>query len=570
MSGDPRFPKPDGRPTFTLAWFLWFFPHLTLPEGYPVRWEGHLLLMTYEFFKPELQHLLVIIGKGNMKTVWEAGLADWHLVTVKAPRVYSGAENLEQAKELFSFADHFATSIPTLARKLAVKAATLEIRLRGGTVHDRLKVLAGDDSKEGGKKQGKNPTLSLADEPHAYENDNLWTDLKSGLFKRRQSARIAKDILWWIIGKSASISTAGHDKNGPLGRELAKFLGDPKRGIAPLGTVETGLRVLDDGSVEKHPDGRLTICRSPNGSSVALIWACDEDDDITDMRVVKFANPASLKTPDMLQDAFDQLTLSQFKRYHACQWTEGYESWIPEKAWPGLQSPDVPRLVSQTWEGETWTGLTDENFNAVLEDDGDMLAVNPKFRAYIESLYPPKTKIVGALDMARYRDSAAIVVIAWVNGRKVPRLISWRTGGHDNPIRYEWPEVAILLLNRTYDLRAFAADPKYSDQMSERLKARGVPMEDFPQSNERMGQADTELRRSILAGDFAHDGDPILTAHVQAGRKVELKDKLIVVKKQETAQAPPIDGEKALSMANAISAETDDSGSMYDDPEAGI
>jgi phage terminase large subunit-like protein len=45
-------------------------------------------------------------------------------------------------------------------------------------------VLASDDSKQGGKKQGLNPTLALIDELHAHENDNLYVDMRSGLFKR--------------------------------------------------------------------------------------------------------------------------------------------------------------------------------------------------------------------------------------------------------------------------------------------------------------------------------------------------------------------------------------------------
>lgn len=559
---------PSGRPQFDAPWFKWFLPHLTLPEGYPMRWEGHLLLMTDEFFRPELQHLLTVIGKGNMKTTWEAALADWHLVTVKAPRVYAGAENLEQAKELFSFADHFTTSTAALSRLLTVKAATLEIRLRGGTVHDRLKLLAGDDSKEGGKKQGKNPTLALADEPHAYENSNLWVDLRSGGFKRRQSAKVAGDPNWHLIGKDCSITTAGHDINGPLGQELTKFLGNPKKGIAPIGTVEAGLRVLDDGSVEKHPDGRLTICRSPTGSSVALIWANLEDDDIHDMRVVKFANPASIKTPEALQDAYDDLSLPKFKAYHCCLWTEGFDSWLPDTAWPTLASPSVPRLQSLTWEDRTWTGITDDRDNPILEDEDDIRAIVPEFRSYVESLYDHGSDIVAALDMGRYRDTAAVVTIGWKDGRKVPRAIVWRNDGHNKPIRYEWPEVAILLLYRLYNLQAVAADPKYADQLAERLEARGVPMEAFPQSNERMGKADTELRRSILAGEFMHDGDTVLTAHVQAGRKVEIGDQLIVVKKQTGPNPPPIDALKALSMANAIAGE--EQGSVYDNEDVSI
>lgn len=554
-----QFPQPSGKPAFTEAWFRWFFQLLTLPEGNPVRWEGHLLLMTREFFKPELQHLTVLIPKGNFKTTWEAGLGVWHLVTVKAPRVYAGAENLEQAKELYSFAEHYVNSSGFLSSRLTVRASTREIRV-GGSRSDLLKVLAGDDSKEGGKKQGKNTTLGLADEPHAYENDNLWVDLTSGGFKRREAARAAGDPLWHAIGKDCSISTAGHDPEGPLGSLRAKFLGDPKRGIPPLGSVETGLRVLPDGSTEKHPEGRLTICRSETGGSVLLEWANRADDDISDMHVVKLANPASTVTLESLADAKERLTPAQFKRYRCNIWTEGFESWLPEGAWPTLRADFVPITVHRTWEEATWTGAMDERGNALLEDEEDQLAVVPEFRAFIESLYPEGTPIVGALDMGRYRDTAALVTIGLLEGKKVPRAIVWRTGGRNKPVRYEWPKIAALLLYGTYDLRALAADPKYADQMLSELELRGVPVEEFAQSPERQGIADTDLRTGILGAEFAHDGDPILTAHVQAGSTVDVGPKLIRVVLQKVANPPPIDACKALGMANTLSPELDEAG----------
>jgi hypothetical protein len=67
-----------------------------------------------------------------------------------------------------------------------------------------------------------------------------------------------------------------------------------------------------------------------------------------------------------------------------------------------------------------------------------------------------------------------------------------------------------------------------------------------------MGPADTELRKEILAGEFAHDGDPILTAHIQAGHSQDIGSMLLRVVQQKVAQPPPIDACKALSMANAL------------------
>jgi len=540
-----EFPRPDGKPTFTAPWFRWFLPKLTLPEGHPMRWEGHLLLLTEEFFRPELEHLLVLIPKGNFKTTWEAALADWHLLTVPAPRAFCAAADKGQAKELFDFAAHFVDAEPELGKKLITRPSTLEIRHVSAAGRSALRVLAQDDSRIGGKKQGINSTLSLGDELHAWANRHLFTDLRSGGFKRREAARFQGDPLWWTLGKMATITTETHDDGSVLAEELDKFLGDPKRGVPPKGTVETGLRVLDDGSTEPHPDGRLTIARYDEGANVLLRWACRDDDDTDDDEIVKLANPASVASVASIRSARSSLTPWEFLRYRCNIRSLGFESWLPINAWPDLKSPDVPQVSWRTWDGA----------------DPDALA------EYIGSLYEPGTPIVGALDMARYRDTAAIVTIARnADGKKVPRTLVWRSGGHDNPIRYEWVESAILALNETYSLAAFGKDPKYGDQLGERMLEAGVAVEEFPQSPERMGQADSELRGEILSGEFAHDGDPILTAHIQAGKVKDVGPSLFMVVRQDGAQPPPIDACKALSMANAL--EKLELGSMYDSEDA--
>lgn len=527
-----------------------------------MRWEGHTLLMTDEFFAPELVHLLVLIPKGNYKTTWEAALADWHLLTVPAPRAFCAAADKGQAKELYDFAAHFATARPWLEDRLAVKSSTLEIRHASAPGRSALKVLAQDDSKQGGKKQGLNSTLSLADELHAWANRNLFVDMRSGGFKRRNSARIAGDPLWWTLGKMATITTEGYDSESVLAEELTKFLGDPEKGIAPKGTVETDMRVLDDGSVVHDPEnGRLTIARYGDGRNVLLRWACRESDDPEDDEATKLANPASSATVESIGDARESLTPWEFDRYRRNVRTLGFKSWIPTDAWPALRSADVPRVEWRTWEGATTTGERDNEGNVLLRDVRDKddeivtAALTEEFRAYVRALYPPGTSIVGAVDMARYRDTAAVVVIGRdEKGRKVPRTIVWRSGGKNSPIRYEWPKAAILALHDTYNLAACGFDPKYFDQSAEELADLGVAMETFPQSPERMGPADTELRREILAEvpEFVHDGDPTLTAHIRAGKTKDVGPKVFMIVQQDGASPPPIDACKALSMANAI------------------
>ena len=545
------FPRPEGKPQYTAPWFKWFLPKLTLPEGGSMRWEGHTLLMTDEYFKPELVHLLVVIPKNNQKTTWEAALADWHLLTVPAPRYYAGAADLEQAKELYSFAAHFVESEPELERYLLVRESTREIRLRNG--RGIFKTLASDDSKAGGKRQGKNFTGSGIDELHAHENDNLFTDFRSAGFKRRDAAKVEFDrtgnpkyALWHSLGKLATITTAGWDMDSALGSLLIDFLGDPEHGIAPKGTVQTGLRARDDGSVEAHPDGRLTIARYGGGRNVLLMWAADAQDDISDPAVVKLCNPASTVTVDSIEDARDALTPWAFARYRANRWTLAYESWLPAGSWDSLRSAAVPVVEHRYWNG----------------------ASDAELDAYVDSLYPEDAEIVGFIDMARYRDCAAITLIGpGPSGRLLPRSIVWK-GSHDSPVAYGPVYRAARRLNERYKLTALGLDPKYLDEMYETLEGEGIAVEGFPQSNERMAPAAADLRQGIIVDQvFEHDGDPVLAAHIMAAVAKDVgSDAFKLVKSKENG--PPIDA--CVALAGALQLVDADPGSMYDETTAKV
>lgn len=499
-----------------------------------MRWEGHTLLMTDEFFARNLVHLLVVIPKNNMKTTWESALADWHLLTVKAPRVYGAAADMEQADELYGFAAHFAGCKAWLEKRLAVRESKRLVKLR--QERGQFKILASDDSRLKGKKQGKNMTLALLDELHAHENDNLYTDFRSAGFKRREAARLAGDPLWWTLGKLATITTAGWDMDSALGDLLKDFLGDAKAGIQPKGTVETSLRVLPNGSVESHPDGRLTIARFGEGRNVLLMWANRPDDDITDNRVVKLANPASTATVESIQDARESLKPWAFERYRCNRWTLAFESWIPAGSWDALYSAAVPKVEHRYWNDATGAELM----------------------AYVDSLYPAGVEVVGFVDMARYRDCAAITLIGpGPSGRLLPRTIAWR-GSQDSPVPYGPVYAAARRLNETYALRCLALDMKYLDEMYSTLDGEGLPVENFPQSNERMAPAAGDLRQAILVERaFEHDGDPILSAHIMAAVAKDVgTDAFKLVKSK--ANGPPIDAAVALAGAWALCNTSDD------------
>jgi phage terminase large subunit-like protein len=447
-----------------------------------------------------------MLPKGNAKTTLMAALAVWHLLTVRNANVFVGAATKLQADELFRFAAHFIESEPELGERLLLRRSTREVR----SLSDQgfIRVLASDDSRQGGKAQGYNPTLALVDELHAHETDSLYIDLRSGLFKNR--------------GLLVTITTAGHDQDSVLGQLRQGFL-DVK---ASGGKLERDLVVTPPGMLVHDPaKGRLTIARAKSGRTVMLEWASREDDQPDDFATVKLANPASFVSEDSLQDAYEApgITPWAYARYRMNRWTLGYESWLPEGAWGAC-----------------------EEYGLELEAKGDT---------------------VGALDMARYRDCAALSLIQrGEDGAKALKVKIWRSGGEDDPIRYEPVKQAIRDAHAAYDLRAVGYDPKYFDQAAEELAAEGIAMESFPQSNERMCPAWADLRSTIIGGEIRHDGDPELAAHMTAGKTRDVGPNAFRV--EQPRRGVPIDGASATAMANALA--QFELGSMYDDEGATI
>ena len=94
-------------------------------------------------------------------------------------------------------------------------------------------------------------------------------------------------------------------------------------------------------------------------------------------------------------------------------------------------------------------------------------------------------------------------------------------------------------------------------------------MEEFPQSPERMANASENLYRLIETGQLAHDGDPLLRAHVVAGITKETERGWRLVKDPKLSR--PIDALIALAMA-AMPAVADQGGYMwsFDDEEMAI
>lgn len=433
---------------------------LTLPEGGPVLVEGHHKLILRALHAPRRVEVVALIPKGNGKTTVFGGAAIDHLLTTPNAQEFIGASDVGQADEMYRFMLHFAECDEEISEELLVRSGTREIRC----TRDRgfARVLASDTSKAGGKRQAFNPTLFLCDELHAHDNPHLYVAGRSGVFKRG--------------GRMAVLSTAGHDPQSVLGKRRAQLLACEEEG----GTILRDVSVGPDGTLHDDGEGRLTIAIVASGRTVLLEWAChgedhpDGADDLDDPQVVKLANPASFVSIDSIEDGREALTPTDFARYRANVWVLSDEPWLPGHAWERCR------------------------------EDGAAI--------------PAGAPVVLGVDIGTKKDTSAVVAL-WQrdDGRIVPEAHVFTPLGDGTALELATVEACIFEVAERLSVRAVVYDKWSFERSAQDLSDRGLLMIELPMSPERMTLASQAIYETILGRQFAHGGDPVLSAHVNAG-----------------------------------------------------
>lgn len=289
-----------------------------------------------------------------------------------------------------------------------------------------------------------------------------------------------------------TISTAGYDPQSVLAKLRDKALDLP-------GTKR---------------DGTLTYGLDPTSGFSFLEWACDPDDDLGDAAAVKRANPATFVTEQFLAEQIASPGLSplEFARYHGCVWTKAEDAWLPPRAWGECYEPDVE--------------------------------------------IPQGARVMCGLDLGVQYDCTAFVV-AWRrpdDGRVVVKAKVWEPVGDGTPLDLSVVERHILDAAERYSLVAVAYDKRLGEYLAQRLSGQGLTMVEVPQTHTRMAPASANLYQAIVRGVIAHDGDPVLTAHVQSGA-TKIVDAGFVVTKARASR--PIDALIALALAYSLIGNTE-------------
>lgn len=424
--------------------FSRFCGELVLENGHGMEVEPFQRRMLEDYFAGT-QETLVIIGKKNGKTSTIAALALFHLLTTVDAECVIGAASRDQATILFRQAVGLIRRSESIRYRFDVKVR----EIRSAQDDGRILVLAADAATA----DGVIPSLAIVDELHRHRSGDLYGVFRDGLGPRN--------------GRLITISTAGADTESPLGI----------------------IRARAHQLAEVHREGAAyRYARSNDGGFVMHEWALDASDDLTDISLVKQANPASWHTEKSLKARLDSPSTQpwQWARFACGVWVRGYDQWIPR----------------HIWDECSWDCVAE----TVADEFGQI---------------PHGSEIVIGLDGSYNNDCTAVVGCTVASANAVPHVAVlglWAKPPDEND---EWTvpvlevEERIRETCREYKVREIAADPRGWARTLEVLDAERLPVVVFPQSPTRMIEATSRLFTAVNNGGVTHSGDADLARHVE-------------------------------------------------------
>lgn len=448
--------------------FADFCALLTLDSGDPFTLEPFQRRMLADYFAGT-RETLILLPKKNGKTTLLAALALYHLVFTPDAACFVAAASQKQATVLYRQATGFIRRSPALQERVAPKPGTWEIRsLRDA---GSMVVLASDADTA----DGVIPTLALVDELHRHKTPDLYGVLRDGLGPRQ--------------GQMITISTAGEDEETPLGKLRA--------GALALANVQ-------------H-DGAYTHAWSADFAMHEYALAPDQDR--TDMRVVKLANPASWQTEEELRKRHDSPSTTpwQWARFACGVWMFGEDSAISPTDWANCADSelvipdhaDVRLGIDLGWKWDT-TAIVP------LHDPGDSLPLQVGEPVIIT---PP-------------RDGTALPVEEILRPLR-EMLARWR--------------VIDVVFDPNADGEQFA-------QLLER--EHGLTVTPHSQHTSPMAIAASRLLEAIRDRRIVHPDHPELNRHILAASPYKLPGGDYKLVKQKRSKRP-IDAAIALAMVHS-------------------
>lgn len=241
-----------------------------------------------------------------------------------------------------------------------------------------------------------------------------------------------------------------------------------------------------------------------------LWYESEPDAPVGDRAAWIAANPAFglFLREEFLKDASDSVLNGKspefmFRRLHLNQWTTAAERWLP---------------YSKVEQCKVQTNI------------------------------PDGAAVWLAVDAAIKRDTMAVALVFQdsdgIAHCRVKRFLpTVGTGGYIDPVDVE---TYILGLSAQYSIQRISYDPAYMGMLASALSDRGMPMEPFPQSAQKMERASETLQRLVIDGRVRWGLDPEMVKQISSVT-VRATERGVRISKSKTLM--PIDMAVALAMA---------------------
>lgn len=477
--------------------FIELLPHIKGPlAGKPIRlepWQCFILTTTFGWIKPDgkrrFRRVYIEVPRGNAKSTLSSGLALYMLALDRegGAEVYSLATTRDQARIVFSVAQHMAKRSPQYRRHFGVEVAAHSIYQQ--STASKFEPLAA----EGSTLDGLNIHFGCVDELHAHKSRAVYDVVETGTGKRPNS-------LLWII------TTAGSDRAG-ICYEVRSYLCKVLQGV------------FDD------------------DTQFGIIYSIDTDDDWTKPEALIKANPnwgVSVETGSVL--ALQQKALqmpsatANFQTKHLNVWVSVNQAWMSMTKWDAMGDP----------------GLRIEDFAGcdcmIGLDLASKVDIAAKVYAFTRRDMPGHYWIFGRYYLPQLAVDTA--KNSQYDGWARAGLLTVTEGSVTD---YDLIERELLDDCRRFRVKGVPYDPWQATQLASHMMAQRVPMIETRQIVANMSEPMKAWEALTYEGKLHHDGNPILAwmvSNVVCHR--DKKDNVYPLKERDEAK---IDGVVAGVMA---------------------
>lgn len=170
------------------------------------------------------------------------------------------------------------------------------------------------------------------------------------------------------------------------------------------------------------------------------------------------------------------------------------------------------RVHENRWVSSTARFLTGEQWDALVDE-----TLRPRVRA-------KALRVVVGVDAATKKDSLGLVAVTWDAQAQKVRLVNKAVFRPSPGQPVELEETATATLRRwhtAYDIESVVYDPYQFVAIAQRLEAEGMPMEEYPQTSDRLTAMGQTLWDLIVGRNLVVYADPDLREHALNAVSVE-------------------------------------------------